>query len=319
MRRWCLWRGGSWSCARWNSSVVSGNTSDVTAIFFSNASFSFMRNLNVTSCGMYSGDPAVWDYTAKKYVGNNSATIGIGKLAYVCGNIRIHAGHSNVVEGVHSSYSWSRGLWAQTRRLIVTGGSYHHNNADGIDMDSSSSHSTIHNVAAYMNTRMGIFMEFTASFNTIVGNRLYANRYDGITTGSMMAWDKSKAPTYNNVLIANQFGLAQYPAGCPRSERPCPCYCPVPRGCSRHYIDAASYGIEPPIGFSVACSSGAIAVLNDLGGTVSGANLGAFGNGHVEGALIALNSNGSIDAANMAKRDKSGQHSSAFAFNPDSK
>jgi hypothetical protein len=312
--------GGRWSCANWNSSAAQGNTSDVTAVYFENTSFSFIRNLNVSSCGMYSGGPAVYNYSLKKLIGNDSATIGIGKQAYSCGNIHIHAGHSNVIENVHSSYSWMRGLWAQTTKLIVSGGSYHHNLADGIDMDSSTSHSTIHNTAAYMNGRMGIFMEFTASYNTIVGNALYANYADGITTGSIMsnaecAAAKKKSPTYN-VLIANQFGLSKYPAGCPRSERPCPSYCPVPRS-TCHDTDGENYGLGPQIGFSLECSSGSIAVLNDLGGSVSGANLGAFGSGHVEDALIALNFNGTIDARDMAKRDPDVGHSSAFSFNPD--
>jgi hypothetical protein len=51
-----------------------------------------------------------------------------------------------VIENVESSYSPNRGIWAQTNKLVVSGGSYHHNNADGIDLDSSSSHCTIHNV-----------------------------------------------------------------------------------------------------------------------------------------------------------------------------
>ena len=59
-------------------------------------------------------------------------------------------------------------------------------------------------------------------------------------------------------------------------------------------------------------------MLNDLGGSVSGATLGAFGSGRVRAvALIALNFNGSIDATihSMVKRDKKvAGHSSAFSF-----
>ena len=47
--------GGSWSCAGWNSSASHGNTSDATAIYFDETSFSFIRNLKITACGMYSG------------------------------------------------------------------------------------------------------------------------------------------------------------------------------------------------------------------------------------------------------------------------
>ena len=47
--------GGSWSCAGWNSTAEGGNTTSVTAIFFDSTSFSFIRNLRITRCGMYSG------------------------------------------------------------------------------------------------------------------------------------------------------------------------------------------------------------------------------------------------------------------------
>ena len=37
-------------------------------------------------------------------------------------------GGSNVIENVDSGYSMSRGLWAQTTQLVVSGGAFHHNN-----------------------------------------------------------------------------------------------------------------------------------------------------------------------------------------------
>ena len=58
---------------------------------------------------------------------------------------------------------------------------------------------------------------------------------------------------------------------------------------------------------------------DDLGGSVSYAMIGAFGSGHVEDALLALNFNGTIDAKGMIKRDPVVGHSSAFSFNPDAK
>ena len=51
------------------------------------------------------------------------------------GNIRVSGGQSNVIENVESSHSSNRGIWAQTQKLVVAGGSYHHNDADGIDLD----------------------------------------------------------------------------------------------------------------------------------------------------------------------------------------
>ena len=170
--------GGSWSCAGWNSSASQGNSTDVTAIYFDETSFSFIRNLRVSRCGMYAG-------------GNNSSSIGVGRIACkivtlsgfvvlsvrlanpqsatiadASGNIRIDGGHSNVVENVESSYSTCRGIWAQTQKLVVAGGRWHHNNADGIDLDSASSHCTVYNNTCFMNGRHGVFLEEGASFNT---------------------------------------------------------------------------------------------------------------------------------------------------------
>ena len=189
--------GGSWSCAGWNSSAAQGNTTDVAAIYFDSTSFSFIRNLIIRRCGGYSG-------------GNNSASIGIGRSNYVSGNIRISGGTSNVVENVESSHSSNRGIWVQSQKVVVSGGSYHHNNADGIDLDSSSSHNTIHNATFYMNYRCGVFLEFSASYNTIVGNRMWSNHEASACTG---AYAGSKQ-TYN-VLIGNILGPSNFPAGCP--------------------------------------------------------------------------------------------------------
>ena len=47
--------GGQWTCKNWNSSAAHGNTTTVTAIYFEDTSFSFIRNLKITACGMYSG------------------------------------------------------------------------------------------------------------------------------------------------------------------------------------------------------------------------------------------------------------------------
>ncbi len=71
-----------------------------------------------------------------------------------------------MVENVESSYSTCRGIWAQTQKLVVAGGRWHHNNADGIDLDSASSHCTVYNNTCFMNGRHGVFLEEGASFNT---------------------------------------------------------------------------------------------------------------------------------------------------------
>jgi hypothetical protein len=64
-------------------------------------------------------------------------------------------------------------------------------------------------------------MEFSASYNTIVGNKFWSNHFNGVGTGSLPA-----EQTYN-VILANVLGPSEYPAGCPEEERPCPSYCPV--------------------------------------------------------------------------------------------
>ena len=295
--------GGSWSCAQWNSSAAQGNTTTVAAIYFDSTSFSFIRNLRIRSCGGYSG-------------GNNSGSIGVHRAGYVAGNIRVSGGQSNVIENVESSHSLSRGIWAQCSELIVAGGSYHHNNADGIDLDSSSSHNMIYNISAYYNGRMGVFMEFASGYNKIVGNRFWANHFAGVSPGS----DTAQSPliTYN-ILLGNELGPSTFPPGCPLPERPCPSYCPVNDPCSEvvglpcgtcHYIDKKTYLAH---GFGTAFSSGTIAVLNNLGGSVSGAT-----NGHVEKALVALNYNGTIDNEGVTK-DAPDVNSSVFSWNPGAK
>ena len=128
--------GGSWTCKNWNSSAAHGNTTTVTAIYFEDTSFSFIRNLKITACGMYSGGEHDRSFSLRCVshtwllrIGENSASIGNQRKGYVSGNIRVAAGGSNVVENVESSHSSNRGIWVQSQQLVVSGGSYHHNDA----------------------------------------------------------------------------------------------------------------------------------------------------------------------------------------------
>ena len=57
-----------------------------------------------------------------------------------------------MIENVDSGYSSNRGIWVQSQKLVVSGGSYHHNDADGIDLDSSSSHNMVYNASFFMNS-----------------------------------------------------------------------------------------------------------------------------------------------------------------------
>ena len=68
-------------------------------------------------------------------------------------------------------------------------------------------------------------MEFSASYNTVVGNHFYSNHFNGVGTGSLPA-----SQTYN-VILANVLGPSDYPAGCPEDKRPCPSFCPVNDTC----------------------------------------------------------------------------------------
>lgn len=73
---------------------------------------------------------------------------------------------------------------------------------------------------------------------------------------------------------------------------------------SNNYIDSKDY---TAYGFLDSFSSGDLAVLNDLGGSMSGA-----GN-DIVGALIALNRNGTIDTSKVINGT---QNNSVFVWNP---
>ncbi len=297
----------SHECCLLGCPQAKGNTSTVTAIYFDNTSYSFIRNLKITSCGQYSG-------------GQRSDQVGIGRTGYNSGNIRVatpraseqpgppyfgDGGGSNVIENVESSFSWNRGVWVQSQRLVVSGGKYHHNDADGIDLDGGSSFNTIHNAEFYMNARCGVFLEFSASYNTIVGNKFSSNHWSGVGTGT-----GHTAVQTHNVYLANVLGPSDYPAGCPKEKRPCPSYCPVNDTCQEvvglpcgtcHYLDQKDYSAA---GMAFSGSHNLIAVLNDLGGSSNSAS-----GSRVANALVALNYNGSIDS--------SGNSNSTFSFNPE--
>jgi hypothetical protein len=101
-----------------------------------------------------------------------------------------------------------------------------------------------------MNYRCGVFLEFSASYNTIVGNRMWSNHEASACTG---AYAGSKQ-TYN-VLVGNILGPSNFPAGCPLAQRPCPAYCPCPACGTCGYIDSKGYA---PRGMSIGASAGTI-------------------------------------------------------------
>ena len=61
-------------------------------------------------------------------LGSSLFTTALCCTDYKTGNVRVVDGGSNVIENVDSGYSMSRGLWAQTTQLVVSGGAFHHNN-----------------------------------------------------------------------------------------------------------------------------------------------------------------------------------------------
>ena len=162
-----------------------------------------------------------------------------------------------------------------------------------------------------MNGREGIYMEFSASFNTIVGCKLFDNHFAGSGFGS----GPRQITRQHNVLLANVYGPSTYPAGCPLAERPCPSFFPVSDPCeqvvglpcgSKGYMDTEHYEAN---GFLTSFSSGGIAVLNDLAGSTSGAA------SDIENALIALNYNGTIDNAGVLHHP----NNSVNTWNPDAR
>ena len=149
-------------------------------------------------------------------------------------------------------------------------------------------------------------MEFSASFNTIVGNRFHSNHFSGVGTGT-----GHTAVQHYNIILANILGQADYPVGCPEEKRPCPSYCPVNDTCQDtiglpcgecHYVDQKDYSAQ---GMAFSGSQNLIAVLNDLGGSSSSGGV------RVANALVALNYNGSVDNSGT------GPNTSTFSFNPE--
>ena len=119
----------------------------------------------------------------------------------------------------------------------------------------------------------------------------------------------------HNVLLANVYGPSTYPAGCPLAERPCPSFFPVSDPCeqvvglpcgSKGYMDTEHYEAK---GFLTSFSSGGIAVLSDLAGSTSGAA------SDIEGLLIALNYNGTIDNTGVLHHP----NNSVNTWNPDAR
>jgi parallel beta-helix repeat protein len=117
---------------------------------------------------------------------------------YVSGNIWVRQGWGNSIQSVDSHHSCNRGVWAETVKLIVWDGTFHDNEADGLDFDAGTSKSVAYGNVCNNNKRHGVFLEEGASFNTIVNNTCLYNGGAGISEGSAAA-----GPTTDNVALAN--------------------------------------------------------------------------------------------------------------------
>ena len=172
--------GGLFNCSGWTSSqsMPRNGTSTLAGILFNNVLAGWIRGATITSCGC--GSP------------------GGPRPGYVSGNIWVRQGWGNSIQGVNGGHSCNRGVWAETVKLIVWDGYFHHNDADGLDFDAGTSKSVAYNNICNNNSRHGVFLEEGASFNTIVNNMCLYNRGAGISEGSAAA-----GPTTDNVALAN--------------------------------------------------------------------------------------------------------------------
>ena len=93
------------------------------------------------------------------------------------GNIHTFgAGPAVEIKNVDSSGS-NRGFWSMrpSAKLLITDSYFHHNSADGIDLDSLSEHVMIRRNRLENNGRAGVFIEEGASMNIVVDNHFFNN------------------------------------------------------------------------------------------------------------------------------------------------
>ena len=144
--------GGVFNCSGWDpsTSLPHNGTTTLAGILFNDVTGGWITGAEVANCGCSSK------------AGPRGAT------GYVSGNIWVRQGWGNAIEGVHSHHSCNRGVWAETSKLIVWGGVFSHNSADGLDFDAGTQKSVAYNNVCNNNSRHGVFLEEGASFNTIV-------------------------------------------------------------------------------------------------------------------------------------------------------
>jgi parallel beta-helix repeat protein len=77
------------------------------------------------------------------------------------------------------AYNSNRGVWSQTpsQKVLITHCWFHHNGADGIDLDSMSKNVMVRHNRLENNHRCGVFVEEGASNNIIVDNIFFNNTF----------------------------------------------------------------------------------------------------------------------------------------------
>jgi parallel beta-helix repeat protein len=126
-----------------------------------------------------------------------------------CGQGNIHffgAGAAIEIRNVDSSLS-NRGVWSQTpsQKVLITSSFFHHNSADGVDLDSMSKNVMIRNNRFENNHRCGVFIEEGASDNIIVGNYFFNNTFGVGFYTNMGGKYPGRYPTKDNWVVGNNF------------------------------------------------------------------------------------------------------------------
>jgi parallel beta-helix repeat protein len=127
-----------------------------------------------------------------------------------CGQGNLHffaAGPALEIKRVDSSGS-GRGVWSQvpSAKVLITDSYFHHNVADGVDLDSMSANVMVRNNRFEANGRSGVFVEEGASNNIIIDNTFYNNSGCGVLFYTNLGGrDPGKYPTKDNWVVGNTF------------------------------------------------------------------------------------------------------------------
>ena len=125
-----------------------------------------------------------------------------------CGQGNIHfyaAGPAVEIKNVESSLS-NRGVWSQTpsRKVLIQDSHFHHNVADGIDLDSMSQNVMIRRNLLEHNNRCGVFIEEGARSNILIDNRMANNSFGIGFFTNLGGKDPGEFPTADHWVVGNE-------------------------------------------------------------------------------------------------------------------